>query len=127
MVSACTVSSSRALIFSNHRGFMFSFNKKGCSCSVLAVGQQERQPRRPRGGAMGSALQHCLWGRKEDVQAWLTSTTQTIPHPLAQTPCSPSKLLIVIWLPIETLPLRRGQADQLTVVNIPESAQLSVS
>lgn len=78
-------------------------------------------------GAMGCALQHCLWSTEEAIRGWLTSATHTSALPLAQTPCSPSKFLTVIWLPEETLLPRREYTDQLTALNIPEFTQLSVS
>lgn len=48
-------------------GLCSLLTRKATHTQVLALGQQESQPPKPRGGEMDAALQHCLQAREEDI------------------------------------------------------------
>lgn len=108
LVTACTVSSSRALICSNLRGFVFCFNRRGYSRPAASTGPAGKTalPAKRRSQALCSPT--LPLGTDTDIQLPRLAD-RPLSHlvPLALAPCSSCKLLIGISLPIETLPQRR--------------------
>lgn len=93
LVSACTVSSSTVLICSNLWGFCVLFEQG----KLFTLRFQHWASRKDSLSSQEEEQWALLYNIASGVErtfsshSWLTYTTQTIPLPLAQIPCSPSK------------------------------------